>query len=228
MLGLRTVETDRVTSEQRQPVPYPAVKWVTDKTVAVLLMLFLSPIFVLAVSATALDMLLVARDRGSWLYRERRISCGCEFDLLKFRVLREDVLAEMRRRGGHARLEEADPRNLTWAGRHLLKRWYLDELPQLVHVVRGQMSLVGPRPWPVSMVNEQVAEGLDYRNLIRAGLTGPAQVSKGVPDPVSYTRLDLAYVEACRTQNSSQLLRHDLAILYQTLRVILRGQGLNY
>jgi lipopolysaccharide/colanic/teichoic acid biosynthesis glycosyltransferase len=217
-----------VNSEQRQPVPYPAAKSATDKTFAALLMLFLSPIFVVAVAAIALDMLVVARDRGSWLYRERRISCGHEFDLLKFRVLREDVAAEMRRRGGHARLEEANPNNLTWAGRHLLKRWYLDELPQFVHILRGQMSMVGPRPWPVSMVRKQVAEGFDYRNLIRAGLTGPAQVSKGAPDPVSYAHLDLAYVEACRTQSGGRLLRHDLTILYQTLRVILRGQGLNY
>lgn len=215
-------------SEEGQSVRYPALKCLTDKVVAALLMLLLAPVFLVAFTALAIDMLLVARDRGSWLYRERRISCGREFDLLKFRVLREDVVAEMHRRGGHARLEEANPENLTWAGRHVLKRWYLDELPQLVNVLRGQMSLVGPRPWPVSMVREQVAEGLDYRNLIRAGLTGPAQVSKGVPDPVSYARLDLAYVEACRTQSSGRLLRYDLAILYQTLRVILRGQGLNY
>jgi lipopolysaccharide/colanic/teichoic acid biosynthesis glycosyltransferase len=214
-------------SEEGQPVSYPALKCATDKAVAALLILLSSPIFFIVLAALALDMLLVARDRGSWLYRERRISRGREFDLLKFRVLREDVLAEMRRRGGYARLEEADPVNLTWAGRHVLKRWYLDELPQLVNVLCGQMSLVGPRPWPASMVAEQVAEGHGYRHLILGGLTGPAQVSKGAPDPVSNTHLDLAYVEVCRTQNSGRLLRHDLAILYRTLRVTLRGEGLN-
>ena len=76
------------------------------------------------------------------------------------------------------------------------------------------------------MVAEQVAQGSSYRNLIRAGLTGPAQVSKGTR--VSYARLDLAYIGACRTQSSTRLLRYDLAILYQTVRVIMRGQGLNY
>jgi len=90
------------------------------------------------------------------------------------------------------------------------------------------MSLVGPRPWPVVMVEEQAAAGLDYRNHVRAGWTGPAQVQKGNPDPVSYAELDLGYVRACRTWSQSRLLRYDLGILAQTVIVLLRGQGLQY
>jgi len=216
-----------VDSQDGQPVPYPALKCATDKLVAAVLIVLLAPVFFLVLVAMALDMVYVPADRGSWLYRERRISRGREFDLLKFRALKDNVLAEMRGRGGYARLEEADTRNLTWVGRRLLKRWYLDELPQLVNVLSGQISLVGPRPWPVSMVADQVAEGHNYRHLIRAGLTGLAQVAKGAPDPVSNAQLDLAYIENCRTQNGRRLLRTDLAILYQTVRVILRGEGLN-
>src|SRR5438105_6114837 len=141
----------------------------------------------------AIDMLLVPRDRGPFLYRERRISRGREFGLLKFRTLRVEVLAALPA-DGYVRLAEADTGNLTRAGR-LLKRWYLDELPQLVNILRGDLSLVGPRPWPVAMVREQVAEGHDYRNFVQAGWTGPAQVTKGMPDPVGYAALDLAYVE---------------------------------
>ena len=77
------------------------------------------------------------RDRGPWLYRERRISRGREFDLLKFRTLRRDVLARMDSES-HARMHEADEANLTWAGRRLLKPWYLDELPQIWNVLRGR------------------------------------------------------------------------------------------
>jgi hypothetical protein len=58
-------------------------------------------------------------------------------------------------------------------------------------------------------------------------LTGPAQVTKGAPDNPSHTSLDLAYIKACRSWNSRRLLGHDLAILTETLRVLLRGQGLN-
>jgi len=208
------------------PVPYPPLKSATDKALAALALLLVSPIFLAAVVGMGIDMLTVAYDRGPFLYRERRISRGREFDLLKLRTLRIQALASLGA-DGYARLAEADPANLTRAGR-LLKRWYLDELPQLLHILRGDMSLVGPRPWPVVMVEEQAAAGLDYRNHVRAGWTGPAQVQKGNPDPVSYAELDLGYVRACRTWSQSRLLRYDLGILAQTVIVLLRGQGLQY
>ena len=138
----------------------------------------LSPLLALAFAILAGDMLSVPRDRGRWLYRERRISRGREFEVLKFRVLREDVLAEIAsKEDAYARLYEADHANLTRAGR-MIKRIYADELPQIINVLRGDISLVGPRPWPVTMVETQVAKGLDYRLHVMAGWTGPAQVRK--------------------------------------------------
>jgi len=127
-------------------VPYRISKQVVDRGVAALLLCLLSLIFALAFLVLAADKWFVREDRGSWLYRERRISQGRQFDLLKFRVLKEEALARLRSaEGDYARLYERDEANLTAAGR-LLKRMYLDELPQLVNILRGDMSLVGPRP----------------------------------------------------------------------------------
>ena len=81
-------------SQDGQPVPYPALKCATDKLVAAVLIVLLAPVFFLVLVAMALDMVYVPADRGSWLYRERRISRGREFDLLKFRALKDNVLAE--------------------------------------------------------------------------------------------------------------------------------------
>jgi lipopolysaccharide/colanic/teichoic acid biosynthesis glycosyltransferase len=136
------------------------------------------------------------------------------------------VVEEMEAARGHARLYEAEPANLTWAGRRVLKPWYLDELPQLLNVLRGDISLVGPRPWPPEMVERQIATGHDYRNHVIAGLTGPAQVTKG--GERLYEELDLEYVRLCRTLGSWALLRYDVGILAQTVRVIARGEGLNF
>ena len=175
----------------------------------------------------SVDMVRCSRDRGPWLYRERRISRGREFDLLKFRTLRRDVLASMSE-DSHARMLEADESNLTWAGRRLLKPWYLDELPQLWNVLRGDMSLVGPRPWPPAMVETQVARGLTYRNELVAGWTGPAQVEKGVVESAGYAELDLRYFEAIRSRNGLGAVADDLRILWRTIAVLAKGQGLQY
>ncbi len=209
-------------------VSYPTAKRVTDKGVSGLLLVSLAPVFAVVYAAIGLDRLLSRPDRGPWLYRERRISRGREFDLLKFRTLRQSVLDRQRDEEAHARLLENDAENLTWAGRRILKPWYLDELPQLVNVLRGDMSLVGPRPWPPSMVRKQVAEGLDYRNHVMPGWTGPVQVQKGIVDPAGYTKLDLAYVDACRSWDGLRLARYDLGILWRTVKVLARGEGLRF
>ena len=156
-------------------------------------------------------------------YRERRISRGRAFDVLKLRTLRESVLGEAE---GHVRPFEADAANLTWAGRRVLKPLYLDELPQLVNILRGEMSLVGPRPWPPELVERQLARGVDYRLRVTAGWTGPAQVSKGLE--VEYENLDRAYVELLETRPVRAVLRYDLGILRRTLATMLRGEGLTY
>jgi lipopolysaccharide/colanic/teichoic acid biosynthesis glycosyltransferase len=209
-------------------IEYPAAKSLLDKVVAVVLLILLSPLILVLVVAMALDALLVRADRGGFLYRETRISRGREFALLKFRTLRRAAVLSQVGGEAHARLLEADTQNLTWAGRRLLKPWYLDEIPQLWNVLAGEMSLVGPRPWPPSMVEQQVAAGLDYRTRVTAGWTGPAQVHKDVTAPESYTALDLEYVAACRTAGAARLLRYDLSLLWQTVKLLARGEGLRF
>lgn len=213
---------------QTAEVPYPLAKRVFDRVVAAILVFAATPLLLVAVLLMGLDMLFVRRDRGPWFYRERRISRGREFDVLKFRVLRTSALADLAGNpGSYARQYEQDTSNLTWAG-SILKRIYADELPQLFSVLRGQLSLVGPRPWPVSMVEKQVADGHDYRLRITAGWTGPAQVRKDLGKKGESTRLDLQYVGLCRTLGGLKLVRYDLGILRQSIATMLRGRGLQF
>ena len=201
----------------------PIPKRLLDLLVSGVFLVVFSPVLLVVLLAFALDVLLSPRDRGSLFYREARISRGRTFGLLKFRTLRSDVLE---RSAGHARLLEADAANLTWIGRRLLKPWYVDELPQLWNVVRGDISLVGPRPWPPELVDRQRAEGLTYRDELTAGLTGTAQITKGSGQ--RYADLDLAYAERVRSLGSWALVRYDLQILVRTIGVIARGEGLSY
>jgi len=208
-------------------VSYPVSKRILDESIAIVLLIVLSPVFAFLFVATGLAMAFRAEDRGPWLYRERRISRGRAFDLLKFRTLRREALAGVSGES-HVRLLEADASNLTWGGRKLLKPWYLDELPQIWNVIRGDMSLVGPRPWPPSMVAIQVEKGLTYRNDFVAGWTGPAQVQKGVTETDAYTELDLAYAGVWLDGPALRAVGQDLRILWRTILVMARGEGLKF
>jgi lipopolysaccharide/colanic/teichoic acid biosynthesis glycosyltransferase len=201
----------------------PRAKRALDIAVSGSLLVALTPVWAVVLGAIGVDMLRCPKDRGRLLYRERRVSRGRPFDLLKLRTLREGVLVEA---AGHVRPFEADAANLTWAGRRVLKPMYLDELPQLVNVLRGEMSLVGPRPQPEELVERQLARGLDYRVRVTAGWTGPAQVWKG--HDVAFEELDLAYVELLASGSGWEVVRRDLGILRRTVATMLRGEGLAY
>jgi lipopolysaccharide/colanic/teichoic acid biosynthesis glycosyltransferase len=201
----------------------PRAKRALDVAVSASLLVALTPVWAVVLGAIGVDMLRCPQDRGRLFYRERRVSRGRPFALLKLRTLRESVLVEA---AGHVRPFEADAANLTWAGRRLLKPMYLDELPQLVNVLRGEMSLVGPRPQPEGLVERQLARGLDYRMRVTAGWTGPAQVEKG--HDVAFEELDLAYVELLGSGSGWEVVRRDLGILRRTVGTMLRREGLAY
>jgi lipopolysaccharide/colanic/teichoic acid biosynthesis glycosyltransferase len=111
---------------------------------------------------------------------------------------------------------QADPR-VTRVGR-VLRRFSLDELPQLFNVLRGEMSIVGPRPEQVELV-ERYSPEHRFRLQVKPGMTGPMQVfGRGDLDFAERLAVEFDYVE-----NVS--LARDLRILMQTLPVVLRGDG---
>ena len=185
---------------------YPTPKRSLDKALSAALLVVLSPLFAFLFVAMGLDALLRRRAtaaRGS-------IASGGSRAAVSSTSSSSERSAERSWRGSTRPsrtpgMHEADESNLTWAGRRLLKPRYLDELPQIWNVFRGDMSLVGPRPWPPPMVATQVAKGFTYRNEFVAGWTGPAQVEKGVTESSGYAVLDLAYVDACRSASAWQL-----------------------
>jgi len=215
--------------KQLEDTPYPLIKWLTDKSIAIFLLLIVSPLLISIFVAMYLNMLFRSSDRGGIFYRETRITRGRKFDILKFRVLKEDVLTLMVEEGKHARVYEEDVDNLTWTGKYILKKCYLDELPQLFNILKGDMSLVGPRPWPVYMVDEQIEKGIEYRNHIVAGWTGVVQLEKGSKDQKNFdqlVQLDLDYFDDGLTKSSFFLWRKDMGILIQTIKVMLKRGGL--
>ena len=172
------------------------------------------PALALAAPVMAGVALWVRRDsRGPALFRQSRIGfAGRPFTLLKFRTM----VVGAERMGPGLSIAAGDPR-ITRAG-EVLRRLSLDELPQLWNVVRGDMSLVGPRPTVASQV-ERYTPRQRGRLLARPGLTGLAQVSGRAAIPWSERiELDLRYVQGWS-------LRRDLAILARTARVVIGRDG---
>jgi lipopolysaccharide/colanic/teichoic acid biosynthesis glycosyltransferase len=170
---------------------------------------------VLAAPLLALAAILIKLEsRGPVFYRQRRVGRGGEpFELWKLRTMVPGAEAM----GAGIYVVEGDPR-ITRTGR-LLRRFSLDELPNLVNVLRGQMAIVGPRP----TVQEQVdryTERQRRRLEVRPGITGWAQINgrASLPWP-ERIELDVWYVE-------HRSLRLDLRILARTVRMLVTGHGL--
>jgi lipopolysaccharide/colanic/teichoic acid biosynthesis glycosyltransferase len=184
------------------------VKRALDVTLASLGLLIGGPVLVVAMAAIRLE------SPGHPIYRQRRVGRdGRPFDLCKLRTMVHGA----EHQGAGMAVNEGDSR-ITRVGA-FLRRTSLDELPNLVNVLRGDMSIVGPRPTiPVQV--EQYTERQRGRLAVKPGITGWAQVNGRASLPwADRIELDLWYVE-------HQSLRLDLRILARTAAILVRGEGL--
>ena len=187
------------------------LKRVLDVAVSLPLLALASPVMLLAALAIGLD----CRFREPILYRQVRVGQRDRpFTILKFRTMQVDAGSEFTKPG--------DPR-ITRVGR-LLRETRIDELPQLVNVLRGEMSLVGPRPeQPRYVVQLRAAIPFyDLRHLGQPGLTGWAQICYPYADSEESSREKLQY-DLYYLKNAS--VGFDLLILLQTVHAVLWGSG---
>lgn len=186
--------------------PFPMLKRVADVILSVLGLVLGSPLWLLVMVATRLD------SPGPVLYRQTRVGqSGRLFEVLKFRTMVADAEADT----GPVLARADDPR-ITRVGR-VLRALRMDEFPQLVNVLRGEMSLVGPRPERPEFVEQfrKTIEGYDLRHLVKPGITGLAQIRGRYDTPAEdKLRFDLAYIFLW-----SPLL--DLKIMLQTIGIML-------
>jgi len=193
------------------------IKRLFDFVAALLLMVFLWPLFVILAALIKLD------SPGPVFYLSRRYGCyGRKFDMYKFRSMvsdADDLLPQLKAKNevdGPIFKIKKDPRVTSFGG--FLRKYSLDELPQILNVIKGDMSLVGPRPFPISQLEKE-----DLRQLkrlgIRPGITGLWQI-RGRSD-VSFNKLlrwDIWYIK-----NWSFCL--DVYILFQTFPAVIKGKG---
>jgi lipopolysaccharide/colanic/teichoic acid biosynthesis glycosyltransferase len=181
---------------------------VFDVAVAGAALVVASPLLIAAIVAIRIE------SRGSAIYRQRRVGKdGQPFDVLKLRTM----VTGAEHMGAGLAVSEGDTR-ITRVGR-LLRRTSLDEVPNLVNVLRGDMAIVGPRP-TVPVQVDRYTDRQRGRLAVKPGITGWAQVNGRTELPWDERiELDLWYIE-------HRSLRLDLQILWRTARMVLGGDGL--
>ncbi len=193
---------------------YMFAKRVFDLTLALFLLLIFSPLMLLIAVAIKVG------SEGPVIYKQKRLGeKGRLFTIYKFRTMRKDA----EKHSGAVWAMQNDPR-VTRIGR-FLRATHLDELPQLVNVIKGDMSLVGPRPERPEIAKDLNEHIVNYwmRLQVKPGITGLAQVryryDSCIKDVKNKLRYDLFYI-----RNANFLL--DLRILFDTIEHVLLSKGI--
>ena len=196
----------------RRIVFYAQLRRLLDVSLSVAGLFLSLPIMILTAIAIKLE------SRGPVLYRQTRVGQRNQsFTIMKFRSMRIDAEPE-----GPVWAEEDDPR-ITKVGR-VIRKLRIDELPQFINIIRGEMAFVGPRPERPEFVTQLEREIPYYsqRHLVKPGLTGWAQIRypycASVADAIQKLQYDLYYIK-----NQSLLL--DVITLFETVRIVLFGRG---
>jgi len=214
-----------------------ALKYVLDRIVACIMLAITLPIILLAALIIKLHGWLYPEEAGSVFYAEPRISAGKIFKIIKFRTVTKSAVEQICQASKEKSI--TGNKDTTRAGKIIL-RWYLDELPQLFNIAKGDMSFVGPRPHILSHHEQDIKAGLTYRNIIKAGLLGIPQACKRRPkyaallEKMALTHqatskalnaLDGIYVKKCLDKTPLNIIALDIYIVAQGLIVVFRGSA---
>ncbi len=211
--------------EISQPLKVPFLKLLFDKVVALFFLILASPILLLLLISNWIEGLLIPENKGPLFFYYYGVSQGKKFKKWKIRLIKEKYIdKELQAKGDwHAYQNEWIPEARTYVGR-VVKKFYLDEIPQFYLILKGDMSFVGPRPLAVHHYERDLAQGNVTRKLIRGGLLGYGHVRKGTPEfgkPV----YEYEYVYRYIHYSPWKLLLTDLYVIWRGIIVVLKAGG---
>jgi len=208
-----------------QLIPLPTSKRFFDIVFSLLFIILSLPLTVFILLSMLIEQIFYPTARGSFFYSELRISQGRPFKFYKWRIFKTSALEEAKRRDGYietARVQ-GEKSNLTYCGR-VLKRVYLDEMPQFWNILKGDMTLVGPRPTNLRNSDIFRLNGDFTREIMVCGLTGPYQCRKGYG--FNQKLCDQEYVDFIKNHSGWRIIFKDIGIIFKTIVVMLKAKGI--
>ncbi len=199
-------------------------KRILDVLFSIFTLMILSPFIALVLLSIKTEQILRGRPFDPLFYNEVRIGHGKEFILYKFNIFKYEQVLLLRKKGKTVHTKKLEHNNGILHVGWILKQIYMDELPQLWNVLKGDMSLVGPRPLNKEVYKDLINAGIKDKDRVPAGITGYYQSFKNTKNANS-AQCDKYYADYYSTHSGIDVVLFDLKIIARTMKVILRAKG---
>lgn len=211
--------------EVKTPLPPRFFKSAFDKLVALVMLLLSAPILLMLKLAYLVEGWMIPENAGPMFFYYNAISGGRIIPKYKIRLIKMKYIEPegAKRHDWIAFSAEWTPDSRTHVG-EFVKKFYLDELPQFYSVLKGDMSIVGPRPLSILHYERDKLQGNVTRYLLRGGLLGLGHINKGTSE-MGNPIYEYEYVDQYLQRSSWGLLMLDLWVIWQGLKVIIKGGG---
>jgi len=211
--------------ELNNPLPTRLSKIIFDKFVAVIALIVAAPILLVLKFCYLIEGWLIQENAGPMFFFYNAVSAGKIIPKYKIRLIKTQYIEPegAKRHDWIAFSAEWTPNSRTVVG-SFVKKFYLDELPQFWSVLKGDMSIVGPRPISVLHYERDKSQGNVTRFLLRGGMLGLGHINKGT-DEMGNPEYEYEYVDKYLKETSLSLLFLDLWIIWRGLALIIKGGG---
>jgi len=208
-----------------KPLSIRFFKLIFDKMTALLLLILAAPIMFLLKILYVIEGILLPENAGPMIFYYNAVSAGKIIPKYKIRLIKTKYIDPdgAKRHDWIAYSAEWNSDSRTIMGQ-IVKRFYLDELPQFWSVLKGDMSIVGPRPLSVMHYERDKAQGNVTRSLLRGGLLGLGHINKGTSE-MGNSVYEYEYLDEYIKRSSFGILKLDLWIIWRGIIVILKGGG---